>query len=175
MSRLSVSLAVVVILAAYVGTGCVNVDTRVPDINIGSPNANGGHSPATDRQTPYARDLEKVLKRQTEVQKNLNKRDWEEVEDHLGDWTNDVRKLNGKADTAKDPARMRECCAGLLREIDAMHKATAARDAAAVSKALERANPWLDRLSNENPLREPIPESERTAQPAAGNARPVAP
>ena len=175
MSRFSRGLAAVIVSALFLGVACVKVDTRIPDINIGSPYADGGHGSATDRPTPYGRDLEKVLERQTEVRKNLAKRDWEEVADHLNGWTRDVRRLNGRADTSKNPSRMRECCSGLLREIDAMHKAAAARDAAGLSAALERANPWLDRLSDEFPVREPIPESERGTRPSSGGEAPAAP
>ena len=116
------------------GTGCLNV--RAPDVQVYAPS--GGERPEaspTERYTAYGRELDKVLAQQSKVESELKKPDWEELSEELGDWAKHVRRLNGRAGSSKNPARMREYCGALLREIDAMRKAARARDASVPTRS----------------------------------------
>lgn len=157
------------VLAAS-GGACVNVDTRIPDVQINTPSGYGGGA-ASDRRTPYAKDLERVIEQQRSVQKSLSKRDWEDVDDDLASWAKDTRRLMGRADSTKNPAKMKECCQGLLAEIEAAQAAARSRDEKAVKAAVGRTDGWLNRLSADFPLTEPVPGDAG----AAGNSRSVAP
>jgi hypothetical protein len=153
------------------GAGCFNADVRVPDVQVNTSDYGGRSS--NERRMPYARELEKVLDQQKAVDKKLKKRDWADLNDELVDWIKYARKLTGKADTSKNPARMRDYCSQLIKEIEAMQKAGRAHDATGAQAAFSRTDPWLNRLSSEFPLAEPIPEAQRTPPPS-GN-RPSAP
>ncbi len=156
-------------LAAGAG-GCFKADVRVPDVSINAPSDSGTSPSSGARRTPYAKELEKVLDKHKDVQKNLGKRDWEEVQDDAADWASRVRKLMGKSGTSANAGRMNELCSELLKEIDGLGKAAAARDAQAATGALARTEPVLNRLSSEFPLSEAV-----APPPGPGAGTPVAP
>ncbi len=140
--------------------GCINVDTRPPDVRIDSgPSAPPTADSPPVRSKPYASALDRVLRQQTAVEKELRKRDWKELREKLDDWQKQVRKLNGMADTSDHPARLRELCEQLLARVDAMRRATRSQDAAGVQKSLDEAEPILNRMSSEFPLTEPTTQS----------------
>jgi len=165
MSRSAVCFALSAGIFLAGGAGCFKADVRVPDVQINTPSEYGGSSPR-ERRTPYARELEKVIRQQSNGAKNLQKRDWEELSDALGDWTKSTRKLMGQANTSANPARMKEYCTQLLGEIQILQGAAQARDAKAAQAALDRTGPWLNRLSSEFPLKEPVPGA-----PSPGEAK----
>ena len=153
------------------GIGCLNV--RTPDVQVYAPSGSGAASPS-DRYTPYGKELDKVLGQQSDVEKKLKKREWEDLTGELSDWAKQVRRLNGQAGTSSDPDRMRQYCSALLGEIEVMRKATRSEDAAGATQAFERTDPWLNRLSTEFPITEPIPDSAGPGSNEQG-ARPIAP
>lgn len=158
MSRFVVLFVLAVGIVLGGSAGCFNANVRVPDVQINTSDYGAGSS--NERRTPYAKELEKVLNQQKGVEKSLKKRDWEDVLSDVSDWTTYTRKLMGKADTSKNPARMKECCRGLLSEMDTMQKAARAHDAKGTQAGIDRAQSWLNRLSAEFPLSEPVPAAE---------------
>lgn len=163
MSRTVASYALTAGLFLALG-GCLNVDTRIPDVQINTPSGYSGGS-SNERRTPYGKELEKVLGQEKDVAKELKKRNWDDLADELNDWVNYTRKLMGKADTSRNPARMKDYCKQLLAEMETMQRAGRAHDAKAVQAGLDRVNPWLNRLSAEFPLAEPIPDAQQTEKP----------
>ncbi len=164
--------AVTGMLAVF--AGCVNVDTRIPDVQINTGSVGEGGGPR-ERRTPYARDLEKVLDQERTVQKDLKDRDWEELDDDSADWSKYVRKLMGQANTCGNPAKMREYCTSLLREIEGLQRAAAAKDGKAAGAALTRMRPILDRMSAEFPLVEPAAPPGGTGAAKSGKSSAAAP
>jgi len=150
--RIVASSAPALLTVLYLATGCVNV--RVPDVYI---DASAPTSGPARRYTPYGRELDKVVRRQAAVSRKLQERNWEDLNEELSEWTADIRKLAGRADTSKNPARMREYTSGLLAEVKSAQQAAAARNAQAAARAVDRTDVWLDRLSQEFPVTEPAP------------------
>ena len=160
--RVTTALAAAILLTT---AGClnVNVDTGdippIPDRVVGST-----APPATGyRYTPYGLELRSVLSQQASVEKELAKRDWNELADELGDWQRDVRRLLGRADATHNPALLRQTCDALLRHISDMQRGQRRRDAKQVERGLDAVAPLLDRLSAEFPVTEPIPPGEQTS------------
>lgn len=178
---MSSRIAFVAVLSVLLsGLGCVNVNTRIPDVNIERGGSSDGGSVSTsDPKTPYAKELDKVLQRQGDVEKELAKRKWEGVDEKLGDWSKDTRKLMGKANTSRNPARMREYCERLMSSIQSMQDASARRDFNGVRKGMDAANPWLNKLSAEFPMTESAaaapPPPSSTARPAPAKSTPAVP
>jgi hypothetical protein len=159
-------------LSTIVLTGCVIVSATAPPIGSsepGVPEQPVAKSDVPMRYKPYARELDKVLRQQATVEKELEKRDWPELADELGDWRGYIRRLNGVADTSHDPVLLRQCCDDLMTQVSAMSAAQREHDAAGVHAALDAATPVLDRLSGTFPLIEVEPEpptAAPTSQPA---------
>lgn len=144
-------------------TGCLIVDARVPDVRICPPPPEPlVESSPPVRYKPYAAALDRVLRQEARIEKELRKRDWNELGDELGDWQRYVRRLAGAADTAHDPALLRDSCETLQEHISAMRRAVRSYDALGVERALDEAASTLRLLSSEFPLTEPV-----TTQPAA--------
>ncbi len=140
-------------------TGClvINAETRDPHME---PRIPPSHRTAGDQQLqykPYAYELDKVLRQQNTVARELAKRDWDELADELGDWRTYIRRLAGIADTTDDPRTLRELCGQLSTCVEEMWRGQRNRSVADVEKALDAAVPTLDRLSAEFPLAEPAP------------------
>lgn len=164
-ARHAVKLVAVSVLSAAVAlsVGCfsLKVNAEVPEhISTGPRSQHRAGPDANTRWTPYAAELDDVLRQQKTVERELSRRDWEELADEIGDWRKQVHRLNGVADTTRDPDRMRHHCGNLLNDIGDMVRASRNRDAKAVGQALDKAAPTLDALSREFPLTEPIPPSE---------------
>jgi hypothetical protein len=136
--------------------GCINVNARVPDVSVYADN---GPADESTRWTPYGRELQHVLDRQSKVEKKLAKRDWEDVQDDVADWDRDTRRLMAKASTCDRPEAMRQYTRALLSAIDEMKRAARARDPRGVQAGLDRAIPWLNRLGAEFPTVEPAEPS----------------
>lgn len=165
MSARSLLVSGLGLVVVALASGCVNVNTRIPDVQIGS---GGASATSGERRTPYAKELERVLKQPTEVEKELAKRKWEGVEEKLADWTESVRRLNSKSNTSHDPRRMRDYCGQLLRVIDNARAAAQRQDVNGVRRGLDQAGPWLNRLSAE------FPTVEGEVPPAGGGSEPPA-
>ncbi len=170
---------------ACVASGCLIVNAPpVPDYSVeiapAAPPSAPGEPPAPVRYKPYARELNAVLRQEATIEKELGKRDWDELGDELGDWQRKVRRLAGVADTCDDPALMRRCCDTLDGHIATMRKAQRNQDARAVERTLEETGPVLRELSRTFPLTEPMPvhepASDATERPTpssrTGDSRP---
>jgi hypothetical protein len=154
------------VLVAVIGLECGCLNVRAPDVYVNA--GGGGGSSDTgprERKLPYADALDKVLSKAADVEKQLQKRDWEEFGEDVGDWAKAIRRLNGEARSSAEPAKMQQYCAELLRCADRARRAGRAKDAAGAGRALDQAQPWLNRLSAEFPMTEPVAESERAAAP----------
>jgi hypothetical protein len=163
MSRAVLPLVVAAGVVLGAVAGCFNANVRVPDVQVNVPSEYGGGS-SNERRMPYAKELEKVIGQQKSVEKELKARDWEDLSDEVSDWVNYTRKLMGKADTSRNPAKMKEYCAQLLKDMEAMQRTARAHDAKGSQAALERIDPWLNRLSAEFPLSEPKPDAPSGAK-----------
>ncbi len=144
-------------------SGCIVVNTPpVPEYSVeiapAAPPSADGEPPEPVRYKPYARELNAVLRQEATIEKELGKRDWNELGDELGDWQRQVRRLAGAADTSHDPTRMRRCCDALDAHIASMRKSQRYLDARGVERALEEAGPVLRELSRTFPLTEPVPD-----------------
>lgn len=138
--------------------GCLIIDARVPDVRVEAslpPPDPAIECGAPVRYKPYGAALDRVVRQETVIQKELRKRDWDELGDELAEWQQYVRRLVGVADTSHDPARMRECCEALLEHIDAMRHGAVRMHAGAVRQALGEAAPVMNQMSTEFPLTEP--------------------
>ncbi len=159
LSRIACFAGFAGIVATLVATtGCLIISARVPDVHVrhlppGDPPVECG-TPV--RHKPYAAALDRVLRQEARVSRELRKRDWEEVDDELADWQKYTRRLAGVADTSHDPAVLRAHCATLHAHVETMRSAQRHWDATVIEQELEEARPLLDRMSSEFPLTEPV-------------------
>jgi hypothetical protein len=93
-----------------------------------------------------------VLRQQYKVIEALEQRDWEDVSDETGDWTEYVRVMSGYADTTHDRKLFREYCDQLLIQFKHIRSAAIVRDARRCSEAIRACDPILDNLSREFPV-----------------------
>jgi len=102
--------------------------------------------------TPYGRALERVIRQQDKVIKELNKGKWEHVVDETGDWTEQVRALNGHAGHSSDPPKFRRYCEQLLGHTQAARNAAMRADAAGCDRAIRACDPILNQFSRDYPV-----------------------
>ena len=173
MSRI-IFIGMMVAVAACVG--CVMVKTPDVEVEVKSPIPPIGNSAQpTDPRTPYADALERVLRQQDTVTKELHRRDWGELVDEAGDWVEYVRVLAGYAGTSHDPNRFRQYCDELLTATQEVRRAAAAHDAARCQQAIAACDPALDKLSTTFPMTRGVSYANTGSRPrTASSARPAA-
>ena len=165
--RASVRMSRIVVLACLAGVmastgGCIIVSekTRCMDMGISSPLVTCSSSV---RYTPYAAALDRVLRQEAVVSRELGACDWSDIRNELGNWQRYVRRLAGAANTTGDPAALRGHCAVLGEHIEVMRQAARHRDIKVIEEELDAVAPTLSRLSTDFTLTEPV----TTVEPAA--------
>jgi hypothetical protein len=116
--------------------------------------------------TPYGAALQKVIRQQDKVLKELRRGKWSQVTDEAGDWTEYVRVLSGYAGSTHDPAKFRYYCDQLLVQVQAVRDAGVREDSMRCEAAIRACDPFLNGLSREFPIaavapppRSPVPAS----------------
>jgi len=139
-------------------SGCVSVDT--PDVRVGVlaplPRRSGDSPQPTTR---YADALKRVIRQQDKVTKELDKGDWEELQDEAGDWVEYVRTLSGYADTSHDPEQFRSYCDQLLTATQSLRRSARTRDRVRCQRAINACDPILDQFARTFPLTSPPPNT----------------
>ncbi len=152
----------VLIAALFPTGGCLIISTHTPKVQVDRDDWDAEPTAAPRiqsaepiRYTPYAQSLDRVLRQQVVVEDELQRRDWKELADELGDWQRYLRRLTGLSETSHDPVLLRDLSNQLQTLIEQMQTAQRKRDAVAIEHLLDDASPLLRRLSNEFPLTEP--------------------
>lgn len=155
----------------YACSGCVMVNPG--DVSVGGPGPiQVGRPKPTEAMTPYGATLQKVIKQQDKVLKQLRKGHWSQTVDEAGDWTEYVRTLNGYAGTSHDPARFHAYCEQLLVHTQAARDAAVRSDAIRCEQAIRACDPILNSFSRDFPISAAAPPA-RPAPAASTPPRPA--
>jgi hypothetical protein len=141
-------------------SGCVVISSNTPKAQA-TPPPPAVQTAVAVRYTPYAANLDRVIRQEAKVAREFRRRDWAELRDELGDWQHDVRRLAGSAEMTRDPDALRAHCRALLDHIQRMRVASRDLDADKVAAELDAVAPILNRLSHDFPLTEPL-DGERS-------------
>ena len=157
-------IGLVATTAALFCAGCVVVNPSNVSVGGFTAYSNGDSGPPA---TPYASALQKVIRQQEPVAKQVNKAKWDNAAEDINDWAQYTRKLLGYADTSRDPARFRAYGNELLAAIERLRLAVNRHDSRAAHDALNACNPILDKFSRDFPMvASPNPPPARSGAPA---------
>lgn len=131
--------------------GCFNFDP--PDIRV-----NVSHASPSDGQsewTSHGWTLRKVMRQRNNVLEQMNDGDWDDVEDEIVDWQDEISDLRAYAGSSSDPATFRRYCDDLEATVDRVRKAADLKDQKGVRSNCDAAQVILNRFERDFPMTKP--------------------
>lgn len=153
-------------LVLTAGSGCVLVNPG--DVHVGSPVPATVRRPEPTREPmrAYGPELDRVVKQQDKVFKEIRKGHYSHVADEAGKWMEMVRKLNGYAGASHDPAKFQSYCGQLLAQIQIMRDAAVREDSVPCEEAFRACDPILNNFTRDFPISAVAPPA-RTGRPTS--------
>lgn len=139
---------------SLLASGCVNVDT--PDVRVDVSRTSP--PPPSDGQsewTSHGWALRRVIRQRYDVLEEMNEGEWDDVDDELMDWHQDISELRGYAGSSSDPATFRQYCDDLMRAVDRVAMAAELKDKQGVRANSDAAAVILDRFERDFPMTRP--------------------
>jgi hypothetical protein len=160
-------------------SGCVMVNPSNVHV-FASPGPAVVPAPSqTVPHTPYGDALERAIKQEERVVKELQKQDWKDLAKESAEWTRRLRILSGYADTSADPAKFRRYCERMLEQTQLIQDAALRYDAAGCQDAIRTIDPLLSQFTRDFPVAvppaaRPAPSAAHLTSPAGASRAPVA-
>lgn len=132
-----------------VSSGCVIVNPSDVHMAASPSPIVIGHPRPSEGLTSYSGAVQRTVRQQAKVVKELQDRDWNDLVDETGDWMEDIHMLSTYAEQTNSPDRFRACCDALLTHAQALRSSAMRADANGCEQAIRRSDPYITALSRD--------------------------
>jgi hypothetical protein len=146
-------LCSVVVAGVVLSHGCIDFDT--PDVRVDVSHTSPPPSDSQSEWTAHGWTLRKVIRQRYDVLEEMNQGEWDDVEDEIVDWQQDISELRGYANSSSDPATFRRYCDELMAAVDRVSVAAEVRDKQGIRSNCDAAGVILNRFDRDFPMTRP--------------------